>query len=478
MEIKAFDVGSTFTKINAYRLEAGRLQWLARAQAPTTVQDIRVGLEKALEGLPGGPRLQDLAGQQVLASSSAAGGLRMVAIGYMPRVTAKAALEVAMNAGARVLEVLSEEDTPAYRREVLLEIKPDIVLLTGGTDGGDTEALWQNARLLADLKLPAVVIIAGNSQAQARAAEILAAAGVRHRRVANVMPTIHELRVQPAREAIHGEFIRQITRAPGLRYLEGLVPGGKVVPTPGAVLMGAELLARGYYEEKGLGSLVVIDLGGATTDVHSVIPQLEGLPLEERGLILTNEKQVAYRTVEGNLGLRVSCRGIVETVGPRQVLLRAKLPVTEEMEQELLAYCNRVEGQTETLAGNEKERCFDRGLAIAAVETALKRHAGHLSQEYNPVMGIAPGTPMGRDLRPVKYIIAVGGIFTALPEEEARAIVWEALANRGISLLPEEPEIIIDRNYLLYSLGLLASRYPYETLRFAKQYFGLHQEEY
>jgi uncharacterized protein (TIGR01319 family) len=476
MEITTFDVGSTFTKVHAYRLEAGRLQWLARSQAPTTVRDIRTGLEKALDGLPGHPGLRDLTARQVLASSSAAGGLRMVAIGYMPRVTAKAALEVAMNAGARVLEVLSEEDTPPYRREVLQEIKPDIVLLTGGTDGGDTDALCQNARLLADLKLPAAVILAGNVQAQARAAEILAAAGVKHRRVANVMPTIHELRVRPAREAIHEEFIRQITRAPGMASLENLVSEGRVIPTPGAVLMGAELLARGHYGEKGVGNLAVIDLGGATTDVHSVIPRLEGIPLEERGLILTNEKQVAYRTVEGNLGLRVSCRGIVETVGPRQILFRAKLPVTEKMEQQLLAYCRRVEAQTGTLAGNEEELGFDRGLAIAAVETALKRHAGCLSREYDPVMGIAPGTPMGRDLRPVQYIIAVGGIFSALPGEEARSIVRAALANRGISLLPEEAEILIDRDYLLFSLGLLASRYPCETLRFAKQYFRFDQE--
>lgn len=475
-EIKVFDVGSTFTKVNGFRLNGERLEWYAHAQAPTTVQDIRIGLEKALERLPERLKLQELSGQQVLASSSAAGGLRMVAIGYMPRVTAKAALEVALTAGARVLEVLSEEDSLAYRREVLLEIKPDIILLTGGTDGGDTEALCQNAQLLADLKLPAVVIIAGNIQAQVKVAQILAAAGISYRRVANVMPTIHELRVQPAREAIHGEFIRQITRAPGLRHLEELVTGAKVIPTPGAVLMGAELLAQGHYEEKGLGGLVVLDLGGATTDVHSVLPQLEELPLEERGLILNNEKQMTFRTVEGNLGLRVTCRGIVDTVGARQVLLKAKLPINNQMEQELLDYCHRVEIQTETVPVSEKERLFDRGLGIAALEIALKRHAGYLSQEFNPELGVAPGTPIGRDLRKVQYIIGVGGIFTSLPEEDAKEIVREALVNRGISLLPRNPEILIDRHYLFYSLGLLASLYPYETLRFAKRILGLHYE--
>ena len=98
------------------------------------------------------------------------------------------------------------------------------------------------------------------------------------------------------------------------------ITNDKIIPTPGAVLLGAELLAKGVYEEKGLGDLAVVDIGGATTDVHSVIPSLEKLENEEKGLIVSNEKQVSYRTVEGNLGMRVSALGIVDAVGSRSIL--------------------------------------------------------------------------------------------------------------------------------------------------------------
>ncbi|SMB93418.1 conserved hypothetical protein [Thermanaeromonas toyohensis ToBE] len=477
-EIYVFDVGSTFTKLNLFHLQDDNsLQWIARSQAPTTLEDIMEGINGALAGLPLECRPASLAGKTVLASSSAAGGLRMVAIGYMPRVTAKAAKEVAMSAGARVLEVLSAEDPPEYRRQVLKEIKPDIVLLTGGTDGGDEESLIDNAKLLAEMRLPGVIILAGNVAAQSKAALILSEANVNFRRVPNVMPTIHELKVKPAREAIHQEFIRQITRAKGLSKLESIVSNHKVIPTPGAVLLGAELLARGHYEAKGIGSLVVVDLGGATTDVHSVIPELEKLSLEERGLILTNEKHVSYRTVEGNLGLRVNCGGILETVGPRLILKYAGLPEDDKYEAKLTEYAKKVEVVTSYIPCNEEEKSFDRGLAIAAIETALKRHAGFLSQEYDPLLGVAPGTPQGRDLRAVKYLIAVGGIFTALPPEEGVNIVQKALARPGISLLPLQPRILIDRYYLLYAIGVLSELYPYQALRLAKTYFNFEGEE-
>ena len=229
-----------------------------------------------------------------------------------------------MNAGARVLEVLSSEDPPPYRTEVLREIRPDIILLTGGTDGGDASALEENARAVAGAAgngWEPVVIVAGNRDAQASAETILNATGIRTRRVANILPTIHELRVRHAREAIHDQFIRQITRAPGLAKLASRVRG-TVIPTPGAVLLGAELLARGTREEDGLGGLIVVDVGGATTDVHSVLPELEDLAIEERGLVISNEKQVSFRTVEGNRHANQR-RGVVEAIGARAVLAYA-----------------------------------------------------------------------------------------------------------------------------------------------------------
>ena len=115
---------------------------------------------------------------------------------------------------------------------------------------------------------------------------------------------------------------------------------------------------------------------------------------------------------------------------------------------------------------------FDRGLAIAAIEVALKRHAGFLARDYNPVMGIAPGTPIGRDLRGVTTVIAVGGIFAHSSAADSFSLVREAMKNRQISLLPEHYKLLFDTSYLLYGIGVLSQHTPQRALRFAKAYFN------
>ncbi len=120
-----------------------------------------------------------------------------------------------------------------------------------------------------------------------------------------------------------------------------------------------------------------------------------------------------------------------------------------------------------------QERLFDTGLAEAALEVALKRHAGYIAQQFDPVMGIIPGTPVGRDLRSVETVIAIGGIFVHLSAEDAKTIVTKSLARPEFSLLPVNPKVVIDQNYLVYSIGLLAQYRPAAALRFAKQHFGL-----
>lgn len=466
MSFLVYDVGSTYTKISAFNRQGKLLKFVGRSQAPTTVQNIEIGLNNARRNLESVLGWKEISAQTTLATSSAAGGLRMVAMGYMPRVTAKAAKEVAMSAGARVLEIISFETPIDFRLEVLLEIKPDIILLAGGTDGGDQESLFENAKVIVQAKTSGVVIIAGNAEAQAKVEDILKSGGIRTIRVANVMPTIHELKVKPAREAIHQEFIRQITQAKGLGVLLARVSNQKVIPTPGAVLMGTELLALGTPEQEGLGGLLVIDIGGATTDVHSVLPDLAKLSTEEKGLIISNEKQVSYRTVEGNLGLRVSATGIVETAGANGVLAKVGLE-GEALAKDITDYAHFLEKEPEHLSLDDKEMVFDKALAITAIELALKRHAGYLAQGYDPVLGVIPGAPIGRDLRRVEQVIAVGGIFAHSTEEQSQEIIRKALANPGISLLPHTPEIIIDNNYLLYTVGAIAQEYPNDALALA-----------
>jgi len=466
-----YDVGSTYTKVSAFSITDETLSLLARDQVVTTVEDIGSGIANANEAIENSG-IHLAKDSTVLSTSSAAGGLRMVAMGYMPRVTAKAAKEVSMSAGARVLEIVTHEESPEYRVEILQEIRPDIILLAGGTDGGDRKNLLENARYILESNVQAVVIIAGNTSAQEEVQQILDTGGVVSKRVANVMPNIHELKVTGAREAIHEEFIKQISFAKGLKKLVEMVSDHVVIPTPGAILMAAELLASGTFQEEGVGDLILIDIGGATTDIHSILPSLEKLSIEERGLVVTNEKQPAYRTVEGNLGMRISATGIVEAVGPIGVLAKIGMDGKELVDQ-LCNYTAYLEKNPAHIASTEIDIQFDRALAVSAIEVALKRHAGFIAEEYNPVMGITPGTPMGRDLRGVKTIIAVGGIFTHTTDEVCRTIVWDAMKEKGISLLPETYRIFFDSSYLMYGIGVLSRKYPDRALCFAKEYLGL-----
>ncbi|MDL2226086.1 glutamate mutase L [Deltaproteobacteria bacterium OttesenSCG-928-M10] len=474
-----YDVGSTYTKVSAFRREGRGLEFSGRAQHPTTLDDIARGLEYGRAQLL--PEVIAAVREAVsLASSSAAGGLRMVAMGYMPKVTAKAAKEVAMNAGARVLEVVSHDEPPEYRLEVLREIRPDIILLAGGTDGGESESLLENARLIARAKLPAKVILAGNTAAQPAAARAFDEAGVPYARVGNVMPTIHDLNVRPARAAIHREFIKQITKAPGLAKLAEVVADHEVIPTPAAILMGAELLAGGTYNRDGAGGVLVLDIGGATTDVHSAMPELGELKPEERGLVINNDKQVTFRTVEGNLGLRVSAAGIVDAVGPEAVLnFRDRLKdsasgrFNEEECDRLINYARFLENNTGHLPADEWERDLEPALAVCALTTALRRHAGYWVTEFNPVLGLAPGSPVGRDLRGIKWVVGVGGFFSHNSPETGFKVLRMAFDSPGYSLFPENPVFRLDQDYLLYAVGLLGRHCPDQALDFALKYFNM-----
>lgn len=480
--IVVYDVGSTFTKAVAFHLSAGNLTFAGRAQSPTTLDGVMQGVRSA-EALLAGQGVVIEPDSRRYATCSAAGGLRMVAMGYMPRVTAKAAKEVAMSAGARVMEVISHEDSPAYRLEILKEIRPDIVLLAGGTDGGEVQSAIDNARLIVESGARCLVVVACNRDAQPGVIEILNDSGIPFAISPNIMPTIHTLDIKTARAAIHREFIKQITKAKGLNELLELVTDHEIRPTPGAVLLAGELWAKGTYKQEGLGDVLMIDVGGATTDIHSVLPGVDDLREEEIGLIINNEKQVSYRTVEGNLGMRVSATGVVDAVGAEAIEQLAGLLASEAdtagpaVREALLQgnpaefiqqYASEREQHTELLATNDLEEKIDQAMAVAACHVALKRHSGYICQEYNPKKGILPGFPVGRDLRQVDYVIGIGGIFANHEPEYGLEILRKALENDGMSLFPEDPVLLFDRHYLLFALGTLGLYEPDAVLSFMK----------
>lgn len=470
-----FDIGSTYTKAVAYHLVKGRLTWLGSGQTPTTLNDVVIGVKEVEEKIIAQGLDFDHSVNRY-SSCSAAGGLRMVAMGYMPKVTAKAAKEVAMTAGARVMEVISVDESPEFREEVLHEIRPDIILLAGGTDNGDETSVLENTEIICRAKVKAVVIIACNRNAQKKVAQLLDDAGITNIRVPNIIPTIHELNTKHAREAIHSQFINQIVNARGVKNFCETLTNKEVIPTPGAIFLASELLAKGLYHKKGMGSLMLIDIGGATTDIHSAIPELEELKLEERGLVINNEKQFSYRTVEGNLGMRVSAGGVLEVVGV-ETLLSFIDQSLEISEAEIIDYIEKVEEMTTYIPQNEKEKNIDQVIAICAIHLAVHRHAGMYAKEDDAVMGVMAGTAIGRDLRHIKNVVCAGGIFVNSMDEEKEMMIQNALKNPGNALIPiDDPRVFFDDHYLMFSLGVLSKWFPNEVLDFILEYWEIYKK--
>lgn len=442
------DFGSTYTKLRAVDIAARRL--IGSGQGPSTVAtDINVGMRAALEDLERRagklPRFQ-----YRLASSSAAGGLRMVTIGLVRELTAEAARQAALGAGAKLVGTFAYRLTQSDLQKITA-LAPDIVLLAGGTDGGNMEVVLHNAAALARSDLSCPIVYAGNRAAADEARRLLAAKATLF--TENVMPEFNELNIDPARAAIRSVFIERIVHAKGIDRAAAEFDA-LVMPTPAAVLEGARLLADGAAGVAGLGSVLVVDPGGATTDVHSVaggepapgvIPQ--GLP----------EPRVK-RTVEGDLGMRHNAAAVVEAAGLSVVAADAGVP-----EDRIRNFLENL--SAEHLPATPEELAFDQALARAAVGIAVQRHCGALKTVYTPTGPVT--VQHGKDLRRVEAVIGTGGVLAASPD--ARAILKRALADarEPLALKPVAPRLLLDREYLLYACGLLQSVEPQAALELA-----------
>jgi uncharacterized protein (TIGR01319 family) len=445
------DFGSTYTKLRAVDLE--RREIVGSGQGPSTVaSDITIGLNAALSDL--GNRMGTLPRfKHRLASSSAAGGLRMVTVGLVRELTAQAAREAALGAGAKVV------DTFAYRLTVsdmacILELAPDILLLAGGTDGGNSEVVLHNAQVIGASALSCPIVYAGNRGAVDQARVHLRAKSVIV--TDNVMPDFNVLGIEPARAAIRGVFIDRIVHAKGIDRAQAQLDA-VLMPTPAAVMEGAKLLADGVGSEAGLGTVLVVDPGGATTDVHSIaggepatpgtIPQ--GLP-EPR----------AKRTVEGDLGMRHNAAAIVESAGMKAIAGEAGLSPARI--SALLAGFTRDVG---TLPGTPDEHALDRALARTAVRLAVKRHCGSIETVYTPTGPVT--VQHGKDLTRVACVIGTGG--AVVSSVDPRAVLASALADPTdpTSLRPRSPRLLLDRHYLLYACGLLSTVDPQAAFELA-----------
>jgi uncharacterized protein (TIGR01319 family) len=454
-----FDFGSTYTKVAAVELGEGML--IGRAQAPSTVEtDVNLGLEAALRELKGqtGIGIRDRRVALRLACSSARGGLRLVAIGLVPQLTTEAARRAALGAGAKVIRVFSHELSPQEVAEIEA-LSPDIVLLAGGTDGGNKGVVVHNARCLARSRLQAPVVMAGNKAAQGEVERIFSRAGKPLVVTENVMPELNELRVEPARAAIREVFMARIVQAKGLDRAMGLVDD-IIMPTPMAVLEACLLLAEGTPLEPGLGELVVVEVGGATTNVHSIARERAAPGALPKGL----PEPYAKRTVEGDLGIRVNAPSVLEAAQANRVSPDLAAFLSTERAREHASHLSR---HTSTLPRDDYERRLDVSLASVAAQVAMGRHAGTIQPAYT-LEGVVH-IQYGKDLREIRTLIGTGGVFAfgADPWAVLRATLYSEAD--PFSLKPRDPELYIDRDYILYAAGLLARSHPEKAIRLVKR---------
>ncbi|MBR1607049.1 MAG: glutamate mutase L [Clostridia bacterium] len=429
------DFGSTYTKATAVEAESGQL--LGTAQSYTTVeQDISLGLENALKELKAQTGL--IGYEKRYACSSAAGGLRMIASGLVPSLTSEAAKRAALGAGAKVIRTYAYELTEDDTAEIAA-LAPDILLLCGGTDGGNSACALHNAQAIAAIDRDFPVVVACNRACAKKCAEILTAAGREAIVTENVMPQFNSLNIEPCQKVIREVFLRRIIQAKGLSRMHELI-SGILMPTPAAVLQALTVLS----EE--LGELCAVDLGGATTDIYSIT---EGLPTKAGTVLRGLPEPYAKRTVEGDIGMRYSAHGVLEAVGLKR--LCANADVTEE---QMTAWLARIHENKGILPRESWEQQADFALATTAIEVGLARHAGEIEAVYTP-MGLAY-QQTGKDLTRVKQILLTGGalIHTGKAVELAqRAMATACYPN---SLMPRQAQAVVDRHYILSAMGLLS----------------------
>lgn len=449
------DFGSTFTKAALVDLAEGRI--VAAASHPTTLPtpgadaDVLDGYDACLAELV---RQDARAGDaEVLACSSAGGGLRIAVVGNEELVTAEAGRRVALSSGGKVVDVIATAGQDAAGAFAGLgATAPDVVLLTGGTDGGNPEPLVAAARGLVDAGWRGPVVVAGNVDARDEAAGILDAAGTPYVLAGNVVPRIGVLAPDSARAAIREMFLRHVIggkhlssrpTAAGLTFT-GMVRGA----TPDVVLTGVELLGRGLDEEHpGAGDVVVVDVGGATTDVHSVVeldPEDSGL---SREVVATTP---VTRTVEGDLGMRWSAVTTVEAAG-----------------LDLAEAAARRHDDPGCLPADDTEADVDEAIARAAVGLALRRHAGRSRVVVGPDGRVVERS--GKDLREVDLLVGSGGVLrNGRPGVADRVLAGSTGEDEDGWQLPRAPRVVVDRDYVLAAAGLLAAPHPDAAYRLVR----------
>ena len=435
------DFASTYTKVVVADLEEKSVVLTNRF--PSTVSyDARVGLEQCFDAA------RKVIGNQAfdealkLSSSSAAGGLRMGVVGLSRSLSAQAARSAAFGAGAKILYTCAGRLKPEDVAQ--LESLPlEILLFCGGYEHSGTKVLLHNAELLAKSQLHIPVIFAGNSAGAAEVRRLFTQEKKECYIARNIIPDVGQIDKDQVEEIIREVFLHRIINMKGLDKVSGLLDR-MVMPTPAAVLSAGALLARGTENQPGLGDLIIVDVGGATTDIHSYAEQM---PYDGAKLVGVPEPY-HKRTVEGDLGMRESSNSLCSEIGLERMVRDTGLS-WEEI-QSVISYWVT---HNRELAGTEAQQKVDKALAEGAVRISARRHAGQIQQISSA--GIKK-VQRGKNLTSVQTVIGTGGplVFSGNGETALRQVLRDPARESDI-LLPEKATFYLDADYVFFAGGLL-----------------------
>lgn len=450
------DFGSTFTKLTAIDTETEDI--IATANSFTTVAtDITVGYENALRELYSKIG-KEIKFDKIIGCSSAAGGLKMAAVGLVDELTLEAAKRVCLGAGAKVELAFSHHLTSDDIKSII-DKKIDIILLAGGTDGGNSECVLFNQRKLAESGLKTPVVYAGNKNCADEIRAIAEEYGMDEYICGNVMPKLNVLKVDEARDKIREIFLKNIIEAKGIKKIEREIDK-VILPTPEAVLHAAELLSKGYMHESGLGEIVLVDIGGATTDFYSMC----SASAKRSDVILKGlEEPYAKRTVEGDLGMRYSALGVLGALTAEEIRVYDE-DEGVDLEKELLFRHEHVDN----IPKNEHEEQIDRIMGQICVDKSIERHVGKMEEMYTP-MGLVY-YQYGKDLSQIRYVIGTGGVLVRSkhPYEILKKVEYDL--SKPLELRPRRPGYMLDADYILAAMGLLSEIDPLLALKIMKKH--------
>ena len=443
------DIGSTYTKLMAVDIEAKKI--IGFSKSYTTIEnDVTIGYNKALNLLH--EQIGEVQFFKKLCASSAAGGLKIVSSGLVPDLTSKASKLASASAGGKVIKTYSYELTEDDAKDIEAE-NPDIILLSGGIDGGNKEVLLHNATMVSKISGSFHVIVAGNKSAKDDIAKILTSNVVF---TENVMPEFGVLNIEPVKEVIRKLFIENIISAKGLDNIQKIMDM-EIIPTPLAVLEACDIFG------KHLGELMAYDLGGATTDVYSIA---DGKPKTIDCFMNGLQEPFAKRTVEGDLGMRYSMEALLDQISEENFI--SEYGLEENDYKEWIQICRDYKGNLPT-GHLEKYHYVDEAIASEAVKISTNRHVG-TKKKVITLAGEA-FLQEGKDLTGIKYIIGSGGAI--INAKNPKKILQKAIYTPSDAelLKPLNPKILLDESNCICAMGLLSRIEPDLAVQLMKENF-------